>query len=111
MPPRSFYRTIWMNKKEKLTFEPADGSGAAEFYILAQTVSDGRTYLLVTDEDPESDEDGDAYILRDDTPEDAAEALYTMVDEDEEFERVGGIFQTLLDEEDIDLYPTEDEDL
>ena len=74
-------------------------------------MSDGRTYLLVTDEDPESDEDGDAYILRDDTPEDAAEALYTMVDEDEEFERVGGIFQTLLDEEDIDLYPTEDEDL
>lgn len=83
---------------EKITFTP-DGEEAVDFYVLEQTTISGVTYILVTD--AEEEEEGEAYILKDVTGSDAENRVYSMVDDDNEFEAVAGIFESMLD--DIDF--------
>lgn len=70
------------------------------FHILEQTKLNGISYLLVTDADDE-DEEGDAYILKDLSTDQDEDAVYDMVEDDEELEAIGKIFSELL--EDIEL--------
>ena len=88
---------------EKIVFTPAENEPPAEFYIVAQTRFGGRTYLLVSDVDPDGEEDGEALILRDDSAESDADALYTIVEDDEEAGTLMGVFSELLDDEDFEL--------
>ena len=88
---------------EKLTFKPADGDTPEEFAVIAQTQMRGCSYLLVTPADTEEEEDGEAYVLRDDSAAEDAEALYTMVEDDAELSAVWEVFRQLLEEEDITL--------
>ncbi|MCR5770432.1 MAG: DUF1292 domain-containing protein [Butyrivibrio sp.] len=84
---------------EKITLN-IDGEGTQDFYALEQTVVAGKTYLLVTDSE---EGDGDAFILRDDSDNKDSEALYSIVDDDQELKAVGQIFVKLLDEDGIEL--------
>ena len=83
---------------EKITFVP-DGGEAVDFYVLEQTTIGGVNYILVTD--AEEDEEGDAYILKDMSDSDAEERVYSMVEDDTEFDAVSAVFENML--EDIDL--------
>lgn len=83
---------------EKITFTP-DGEEAVDFYVLEQTTIAGVTYILVTD--AEEDEEGEAYILKDMTGTDSEDRIYAMVEDDDEFEAVSGVFENML--EDIDF--------
>lgn len=83
---------------EKITFVP-DGGEAVDFYVLEQTTIGGVNYILVTD--AEEDEEGEAYILKDMSDSDAEERVYSMVEDDTEFEAVSAVFENIL--EDIDL--------
>ena len=83
---------------EKITFTP-DGEETVDFYVLEQTTIGGANYLLVTD--AEEDEEGEAYILKDVTGSDSEERVYSMVEDDDEFEAVSGVFESMLD--DVDL--------
>ena len=83
---------------EKITFVP-DGGEAVDFYVLEQTTIGGVNYILVTD--AEEDEEGEAYILKDMSDSDAEERVYSMVEDDTEFDAVSAVFQNIL--EDIDL--------
>lgn len=83
---------------EKITFVP-DGGEAVDFYVLEQTTIGGVNYILVTD--AEEDEDGEAYILKDMSDSDAEERVYSMVEDDTEFDAVSAVFENIL--EDIDL--------
>jgi uncharacterized protein YrzB (UPF0473 family) len=80
-------------------FSP-DGEEAVEFYCLEQTVIGAKTYLLVTDEE---DGDSEALILRDDSDMNDEEAVYVIVDDDQELEAVAGVFRKLLSEDGVDL--------
>lgn len=82
---------------EKIKFQFADGEEAAEFFVLEQTRIGGKNYILVTD----SEEDGEALILKDLSADQDPEAVYEIVSEDEELEAVSGVFAKMLD--DIDL--------
>lgn len=82
---------------EKITFTP-EGDEAIDFYILETTRLGGTDYILVTEE-PEGD--GEAYILKDLSAGDDDEAVYEMVDDDEELQAVGQVFANIL--EDIDI--------
>ena len=82
---------------EKITFTP-EGDNAVEFYVLETTRLGGVDYILVTEE-PEGD--GDAYILKDMSASEAEEAIYEMVEDDEELQAVAQVFENIL--EDIDL--------
>ena len=84
---------------EKIVFSP-DGEEEVEFYCLEQTVIGAKTYLLVTDQE---DGDGEALVLRDDSDIKDEQALYVIVDDDQELEAVAGVFRKLLAEDDIDL--------
>lgn len=83
---------------EKITFVP-DGGEAVDFYVLEQTTIGGVNYILVTD--AEEDEEGEAYILKDMSEPDAEERVYSMVEDDTEFDAVSAVFENIL--EDIDL--------
>lgn len=84
---------------EKITFMP-DGEEAVDFYVLEQTTIGGVNYILVTD--AEEDEEGEAYILKDMSENDAEERVYAMVEDDDEFDAVAGVFENILGD-DVDF--------
>lgn len=85
--------------EDKVYFE-LDNGEKAEFTVLEETKVNGVHYLLVSDADDE-DEEGDAYILKDISKAEETDAVYQMIDDDDELEYIGRIFAELLD--DIDL--------
>ena len=84
---------------EKITFM-RDGEEQVEFYVLEQTTIGGINYILVTD--AEEDEEGEAYILKDMSESDSEERVYTMVEDDDEFDAVSGVFENILGD-DVDF--------
>jgi uncharacterized protein YrzB (UPF0473 family) len=85
---------------EKLAFMTDDGENM-DFFIIEETRINGINYLLVTDSDDEENNEAEAFILKDMSSAEDAEAVYEMVEEDEELDYVSKIFAELL--EDIDL--------
>ena len=79
---------------EKITFTLADNQ-IVEFYVLEQTVLGGISYILVTDSE---DDEAEALILKDLAKPGEDEALYEIVDDDDELEAVSKIFQEMLDD-------------
>ena len=79
---------------EKITFTLADDQ-IVEFYVLEQTVLGGISYILVTDSE---DDEEEALILKDLSKPGDDEALYEIVDDDDESEAVSKIFQEMLDD-------------
>ena len=69
-----------------------------EFYVLEQTKIGGIDYILVTDTE---DDDGEALILKDISDPDETDALYEIVEDDEELKAVATVFSNML--EDVDL--------
>ena len=82
---------------EKILFTP-EGEEPVEFYVLEQTRIGGSNYILVTDTE---DGDGEAWIMKDLSEDGEAEGSYVFVEDDEELAAVGGVFENML--EDIDL--------
>lgn len=84
----------------KLEFMTEENESVA-FYVIEETRINGVNYLLVTDSDDEEDEEAGAFILKDTSSEQDAEAVYEFVETDSEFDSVSKIFAELL--EDVDL--------
>lgn len=83
---------------EKITFCPEDGE-AVDFYVLEQTRLGGVDYILVTDSE---NEDGEALILKDISAPEDTEAVYTVVDDDDEMDAVAAIFEDMLEDVEIE---------
>ncbi|WP_099468893.1 DUF1292 domain-containing protein [Konateibacter massiliensis] len=81
---------------EKIEFMIDDET--VEFFVLEETKINGINYILVTEEE---EGDADALILKDLSNAEDEEAVYEIVDEDEELEYVSKIFSEIL--EDIEL--------
>ena len=79
---------------EKIIFTLEDGE-KVEFYVLEQTVLGGISYILVTESE---EEEAEALILKDLSKPGEDEALYEIVDDDDELEAVSKIFQEMLDD-------------
>lgn len=77
-----------------------DAKGALSFCVLEQTVLNGKTYILVTENE---EGDADAFVLRDDSRAEDDEALYSFVTEEEELNAVGAVFQKLMEDEDSEV--------
>lgn len=82
---------------EKIRFTP-EGDEAIDFYVLETTRLGGVDYILVTED---SEGDGDCYILKDLSAAEDAEALYEMVEDDEELDAVSKVFSSILEDVDI----------
>lgn len=85
---------------EKIVFQVPDSEETAEFYVIEQTRINGINYILVAEEE---DGDSDAYILKDISGEEEAEARYEMVESEEELEYMAKIFESILEDVDITM--------
>lgn len=84
---------------EKITFTLEETGEETEFFVLEETRLNGVNYILVTDS--EDDEDGEALILKDLSRDGDSDALFEIVDSDEELEAVMAVFEQLLEDVDI----------
>ncbi len=88
------------NRPDEITFITDEGEEVI-FQVLEQTRLGGTDYLLVSTI-TEEDEDAEALILKDISKETEEEAVYDIVEEEQELQSVAAIFKELL--EDIELY-------
>ena len=72
---------------------------AVEFYVLEETRIGGVDYILVTDS-----EEGDAecLILKDLSEAEDAEAVYAIVEDENELDSVFGVFDQMREDVDIE---------
>ena len=80
---------------EKITFQLPDSQETVDFFVLEQTRINGTDYILVTDS---QDDDGEALILKDLSEDGEQDALYEIVEDDEELEAISRIFGEMLDD-------------
>jgi len=85
---------------DKITFILEDTKEEVEFYVLEETRLNGVDYILVTDSE---EDDGEALILKDLSADGEAEALYEIVEDDNELDAVMKVFEQLLDDVEITL--------
>ena len=83
---------------EKITFIQEETGEETEFFVLEETRLNGRDYILVADSE---EEDAQALILKDLSSDGDQEAVYEIVEDDQELEGVLGIFEQLLEDVDI----------
>lgn len=86
-------------KSEEIIFTTEDGEEVT-FRVLEQTRLGGINYLLVSTTDDE-DEDEEAFILKDISKDIDEEAIYDIVEDEQELNLLAGIFEELM--EDIEL--------
>ena len=84
----------------RIEFE-TDDNEKISFYVLEETMINGKNYLLVADSD-EEDGEAEAFIMRAVT-DDEKQTVYEMVEEDTEFEAVSKIFAELLEHVDFEI--------
>lgn len=82
---------------EKVSFAGNNGDNL-EFYVVEKTTLGGVDYMLVTESETE---DTDAYVLKDVSKAGEADGIYEIVEDENELQAVGQVFQALL--EDIDI--------
>ncbi|NBK92396.1 DUF1292 domain-containing protein [bacterium 1XD21-13] len=83
---------------EKITFIQEETGEETEFFVLEETRLNGRDYILVADSE---EEDAQALILKDLSSDGDQEAIYEIVEDDQELECVMDIFEQLLEDVDI----------
>lgn len=85
---------------EKIEFTFTDTDEMTEFFVLEQTKINGTDYILVTDSE---EDDAEALILKDMSSDGEKEALYEIVEDDDELVAVSKIFSEMLEDIDITL--------
>lgn len=80
---------------EKIKFQLDDET--VDFFVIEETKINGIDYILVTEEEG----DADAFILKDLSNVEDEEAIYEMVEDEEELEYVSNIFSEILDDIEI----------
>ena len=83
---------------EKITFAGNNGDNI-EFFVIEKTTLGGVDYMLVTESETE---DADAYVLKDVSSDGDTDGVYEIVEDEEELNAVGQVFQALLDDIDIE---------
>lgn len=81
----------------KIIFTTEDNE-QIELYIEEQTILNGHVYLLASKDD---DDESEAYILKDISTKDDIDAVYSIVDDEDELSVIADIFKELLEDVDI----------
>ena len=82
--------------EEKIIFVDEDGN-EIEMYVIEETRINNVNYLLVTDDEGDSEE-AEAYILKDISNDEDEEAVYEIVDDESEVDYIGRVFSELLED-------------
>ncbi len=92
-----------MSYNDSIVLETEDGE-TLELYVLEKTRINGKDYLLAADSslnDEDSDE-AECFVFRDDSLPGDSEAIYVMVENEDELVGVLDIFQNLMDDVSIE---------
>lgn len=81
---------------EQIVFQTEDGE--VRFFVLEETRLNNVNYLLVTDSE---DDEAECYILKDTSGAEETEAVYEMVEDDDELEALSKVFEALLEDTEI----------
>ena len=84
---------------EKISFTIVGEDTPADFYVLEQTRIGGFSYLLVTDQE---EGNSDAWILRDLSADGEEEAVYEIIEDEEQLQAVAKVFEQMLDDVEIE---------
>ena len=84
---------------EKISFTIVGEDKPADFYVLEQTRIGGFSYLLVTDRE---EGDSDAWILKDVSADGDEDALYEVVEDEQELQAVAAVFEQMLEDAEIE---------
>ena len=84
---------------KKISFTIVGEDTPADFYVLEQTRIGGFSYLLVTDQE---EGNSDAWILRDLSADGEEEAVYEIVEDEEQLQAVAKVFEQMLDDVEIE---------
>ena len=82
---------------EKIIITAEDGE-KIELFVIEQTKLEGSNYLLVTESE---DEEAEAYILKDISTENDADAVYEFVDDENVLDALAKVFSELIEDTDI----------
>lgn len=82
---------------EQIKITAEDGENI-DLFVIEQTRVNGMNYLLVAESE---DDEAEAYILKDTSNEDAVEAVYEFVEDEEELDSLARIFSELIDDAEI----------
>ena len=88
------------NKPDEIVFTTEDGEDVV-FSVIEQTRLSGIDYLLVSTCEAVDGEE-QALILKDISGDIDTEAVYEIVEDEQEIELVAGIFEELVDDIEID---------
>ncbi len=88
-------------ENEIITMTSEDGT-TIEFVIVDAAEKNGNKYILVIEKDFIDDEEADAEILKEVSTE-GEEAIYSVIEDDEEFEEAAALFQEFNDDYEIEL--------
>lgn len=88
---------------EKIEFLDPETQEKLELFVLEQTILQGEEYLLVTEEEEETEEEGTAYVLRKTGEEGTDEATYEFVEDEDVLNAVAPLFSALLEDADTDV--------
>lgn len=85
-------------RDDVISFYTDDGKEVC-FEVVEQTTLNGVNYLLVAESE---EEEADALILKDTSVEGDEEAVYEIVEDEEELSLIASIFEELLEDTDIE---------
>jgi hypothetical protein len=83
---------------DKIKFQAEDGT-VDEFFAEEETRIGGVSYLLVSDS---QEDEASAYIMKDVSEDTDAEALYVMVEDEDELQAVFKVFMEMMDDVDFE---------
>ena len=86
--------------EEKIVLTDDEGN-EVEMYVVEETRINNVNYILVTEEGDE--EEDIAHILKDVSDENDEEAIYEMVEDDEELVAISKVFEQMLDDVDLEM--------
>lgn len=78
-----------------------DNNDDIKVRVIEQTVVGNTNYLLV--EDLNDNEDLSCFILKDTSDSNDENANYSILDNDDEFDKIAEIFKNILEKDDIEL--------
>lgn len=90
-----------MSNHGKVEFTLTDTGEKEEFYIIEQTRINNINYILVADS---LEDEAQAFILKENyVGSDTSDAVYAIVDDDDEMDAISRVFAQMVDDMDIEL--------
>ncbi|MCJ7855750.1 DUF1292 domain-containing protein [Lachnospiraceae bacterium NSJ-143] len=91
-----------MEEFETVTLTDEEGC-EIEFAIIDTITDNGNTYILAVETEMLDDEEAEAALFKKAVSDEDGEDIYEIIEDDDEFDRIAGLFQVSGDEYDVEI--------